>query len=324
MLKKLVYRLPSFVLPSWANTPCQPIYIQDMLQIVNACLLNQETFGRTFDCGSPDVFTYKQLISMTAEAAGLKRHFFNLPNIPVWFSKLWVCLISGASSKLVNPLVDSLTTPMLVSPRRQLPQSLRPSFTPIMEAISLSLPNHDGKRQTLHSKPNRRVRARNQVRSIQRLPMPHGLDALAIAEEYLAWLPKLFSGFVYVDTKGPDAVFLLKGFEFELLRLSFAPDRSSTDRQLFYITGGALAQEQQEANNKTYVSDATQAKLGRLEFRECPSGLHLFAAIHDYKPSLPWWIYLYTQALVHKFVMHRFGRYLEKLMRFNPREVAEQ
>ncbi len=298
MLKKLVYRLPSMGLPAWANTLCQPIYIHDLLHIVHGCLMNKSTYNQSFDCGSPEVLSYRQLIAVTAKTAGLKRRLVDLPNIPVWFSKLWVCLITGASSKLVSPLVDSLTTPMLVAADRKIPDSLEPPYTSMTDAIGASLPNKAGKRETLHSHPNKAVRSRNEVRSVQRLPAPNGLDALAVSEQYLSWLPKFFSGVVYVESTNSEVHFKLLSFKSVLLRLSFAPDRSSPDRQLFYISGGLLAQKKQK---------------GRLEFRVSPDSNCLFAAIHDYRPSLPWWIYLCTQALVHKFVMFRFGRYLQTL-----------
>ena len=82
--------------------------------------------------------------------------------------------------------------------------------------------------------------------------------------------------------------------------LLFASDRSADDRQLFYVTGGALAR----------VVDGTRP---RLEFRSVLDGKFVLAAIHDFVPRLPWFIYVMTQALVHLLVMRRFGRHLEGL-----------
>ena len=52
---------------------------------------------------------------------------------------------------------------------------------------------------------------------------------------------------------------------------------------------------------------------GRLEFREVLGGRYVLAAIHDFTPSLPWFIYNQTQARVHLWVMHAFQRYLKKM-----------
>jgi hypothetical protein len=52
---------------------------------------------------------------------------------------------------------------------------------------------------------------------------------------------------------------------------------------------------------------------GRLEFREVLGGEACLAAIHDFKPRLPWFIYKVTQALVHLWVMKQFARHLATL-----------
>ena len=80
-----------------------------------------------------------------------------------------------------------------------------------------------------------------------------------------------------------------------LLELTFARDRSASDRQLFYVTGGVLARP---------------TRRGRLEFRVTPDGAHLLTAIHEFEPRLPWPLYRATQALVHAWVMARFGEHL--------------
>jgi len=35
-------------------------------------------------------------------------------------------------------------------------------------------------------------------------------------------------------------------------------------------------------------------------------------AIHDFRPFLPWFFYVATQAVVHKFVMKAFQKQLER------------
>ena len=74
-------------------------------------------------------------------------------------------------------------------------------------------------------------------------------------------------------------------------------ERSSPERQLFYVTGGLLA-------------ETSGPRRGRLEFREVLGGAAVLAAIHDFTPTLPWWVYQVTQALVHLLVMRSFGRHL--------------
>ena len=80
-----------------------------------------------------------------------------------------------------------------------------------------------------------------------------------------------------------------------LLQLTRLDGKSWPDRWLFAITGGLLA--------------APGGKQ-RLEFREVLCGRHVLVALHDYRPRLPWYVYLLTQALLHLWVMRSFARHL--------------
>jgi hypothetical protein len=77
-------------------------------------------------------------------------------------------------------------------------------------------------------------------------------------------------------------------------------ERSGPDRELFRIEGGALV----AASNESHA---------RLEFREVLDGSAVLAAIHDYRPRLPWWLYNATQAQAHLAVMRGFARHLSRL-----------
>ena len=77
-----------------------------------------------------------------------------------------------------------------------------------------------------------------------------------------------------------------------------------------YFTGGALARIGFEPR-------------GRLEFREVLSRRCLLAAVHDFRPRLPWRLYRATQAVAHLFVMRLFGRHLARLAERPPTETPE-
>jgi hypothetical protein len=80
-----------------------------------------------------------------------------------------------------------------------------------------------------------------------------------------------------------------------LLVLAYAPDRSTPDRQLFFVTGGALSRKDFR---------------GRFELRQVLDGRTLMTAIHDFAPRLPWFIYVLSQAQFHAWVMAAFRRHL--------------
>jgi hypothetical protein len=112
----------------------------------------------------------------------------------------------------------------------------------------------------------------------------------------MAWLPKIMFPFILVRIEKDKVFMCFISQAWRLLVLHWSPQRSSSDRQIFYIIGGVLAQKKPE---------------GRLEFRVTKDKLHLISAIHDFIPALPWYIYRYSQALVHLLVMTYFGKHLQ-------------
>jgi hypothetical protein len=130
-----------------------------------------------------------------------------------------------------------------------------------------------------------------------------------VAEEYYRWLPTLVRPLLRCEIREGGKLRLCLGFTHWLLvEFSHAPTRSSENRQLFYITGGVLARTHDNAR-------------GRIEFREMLDRRWVLAAIHDYTPKLPWYLYSSTQALVHLLVMRRFGRHLGKIREAESRTV---
>jgi hypothetical protein len=93
------------------------------------------------------------------------------------------------------------------------------------------------------------------------------------------------------------ALFSIFGLNLVLLELKLSEERSNPDRQLLYIMRGLLV-----ANGGS----------GRLEFRVVLNRRFTLAAIHDYSPSLPWFVYKHTQAKIHLMVMKAFGRELQR------------
>jgi hypothetical protein len=136
------------------------------------------------------------------------------------------------------------------------------------------------------------------VRSIQRLPALPTRDAAWIARQYMEWLPRFFSKLIRVvpsKTRNDTIEFRLSFLPWPLLVLEFVQGTSDANRQKFHIVGGFLSRTQ---------------NTGWLEFRQVSRKRFTLAAIHEFIPALPWLIYRMTQAPLHQFVMHAFGRYL--------------
>ncbi len=299
MLYRLVKRLPAMICPRWTDTPTHPIADVDVVSLLSYCLENPQVWGETYDIGGPDVVTYREMILLLARLMGVSRHLIRFPFFTPGLSRLWVSLVTGAPSALVTPLVQSLTHPMVAKDRR-LQAAAGLGGLSLEKALSETLAQmgNGPLAKPLAFVGNRGNALDSVVRSVQRLPLPLGRDASWAALEYANWLPHRFF-FLRVRVEGNFLRFYIRFIPMALLVLEYSIERSAPDRSLYYIRGGLLAQA---------------IGRGRLEFRESWNRKFLISAIHDYRPSLPWFIYRYTQAKVHLYVMAQFGRHLARVV----------
>jgi uncharacterized protein YbjT (DUF2867 family) len=300
----LVQRLPFMLLPKWTQSLTQPIALVDVVRAIERVLGDTRYFGRHFDIGGPEVLTYRQLLERTAAVLGRRSRLINAPIFSPRLSKLWVSLFGGAPLSLVGPLVDSLRHSLVVVPN-ELQSELAKGAMSLDDALRTAV---DGTGKLLphpnaeaRSEAGRVRRQAKRVRSVQRLPLPPGWTAREAAQEYYRWLPRFVWPFLRckVDLRG-HCRFHLRGCKrLLLLELSLSPERSQDNRQLFYLTRGFLAQP-----------DNAKA---RFEMREVLNGRWVIAAIHDYAPTLPWYLYNLSQAQIHLWVMRGFARHLRRL-----------
>ena len=296
ILIRLVSRLPLMVCPTWTRNLCQVIVLKDVVRCLAACLDDPHLQGRTFDLGAEPPMSYREMIHETALILRKKRHLLTVPFFSIGLSRLWLRLVTGAPRDLVYPLIESLSESMLVRPEYAWPLTGW-RFQSFKEAAAEALPPMLSGAEAPHAfrGPNHNPRG-STVRSIQRLPLPPGRHASWVAEQYLALLPKLFFNLIKVRRQDNKILIQLGFLPITLLELEYSPARSSPDRQLFYVRGGLLCRR-----------GHTQ---GRLELRETLGGTACLAAVHDFQPALPWFIYRWTQAEIHRWFMYRLGEQL--------------
>lgn len=314
LLVSLVKRLPAMLTPKWTLSPTQPIALVDVVRAVRHCLADPSAYVGAFDIGSPDVMSYRDMMRRTAEVLGLRRPMVSVPLFTPGLSKLWVSLITRTPLALVGPLVESLRHEMTVEDN-PLQRWLLPDALGFEEALRRALESSPVPAPRLARRgPDRRcAREESTARSVQRLPRPAGASGRWIAEEYVRWLPTSpIPGIRCTTTAtdaGPVASFHLGSFREPLLVLRLAPERSSDDRALFYVEGGMLARTDGARPDGARTDGA---RPGRFELRLTPDGTHVLAAVHDFRPRLPWFVYQLTQAKVHALVMYLFGRHLAR------------
>jgi uncharacterized protein YbjT (DUF2867 family) len=296
IVETLVDRLPIIALPRWTETLTQAIFIRDLVRIIEAVLQKNASSSQVFDLGSPETVPYQYLLQTVAKIKKTKNFFVSIPWIPRWLSKLWVSLISGQPAELVYPLIDSLVHPMTVrtSHRWKEPHW---EWTPLDAALQKSIDSNRLPQRPLNKVLQEKTEPASVVQSVQRLPAPPTWSMRRVAHYYIKWLPRFLWPLLKTSVQDDEMLIAFSFYRKPLLRLKLAPESTFKGRELFRITGGLLSKK---------------GAKGRLEFRHSPEDDFFIAAIHGFEPRLPWFIYRYTQALVHKFVMSRFGAQLKK------------
>jgi hypothetical protein len=153
------------------------------------------------------------------------------------------------------------------------------------------------------------------VRSVQRIPLPHGMNVAWMAAEYGKFHHTVFRFLVRGETKqNGDTNVKLRASGLSLLELSFSPRHSHPDRVFYFITGGILT--------RPHSHRVAELK-PRLEFRRVLSGDFVIVALHDYVPALPWPIYAATQALAHLMFMWLFANKMRKISKRLSKEPSK-
>ncbi|MEY6432635.1 NAD(P)H-binding protein [Thioalkalicoccus limnaeus] len=306
-LVDLVRRLPLIPLPGAAQSVTRPIALADLIRAIRQCLGRPEIYRGSFDLGGPDCLSYEQMARETAAILGLRRVIIRIPFIPLGLAAWAARLVSGAPASLIGPVIESLPqdTRMRDNPLQQI---VGVASIPFCQALAAAL---DARRRRLPSprQPTRRrdrilLRRASLVRSIQRIILPPGQDAAWVAGNYFRWLerggvwPLICS---HCDQDGSWTL-CLRWPRLRLLTLRHAAAQSSRQRQVYRVGGGLLCR-----------TDAPGQ--ARFEFQTLLGDRYTMAAIHDYAPALPWYLYRWTQAPFHRWVMRRYQRHLARLAR---------
>lgn len=290
ILLKLVKRLPVMICPRWTQTRTAPVDLETVLTSLAEASLNQNCYGKIYDLAGCQPLTYLEMMRETARFLGKKRYFFTVPFFTPTLSRLWVSLITNTPKDLVYPLIESLEHPMVPAKDRYFSKDwLNRTYFDLLPKVSFKV---HARKNLFRFRPSGKT-----VRSVQRLPLPSGQNAQWVKERYLDWLPKFVWPLIRVTTSGDVARLSLRFWHEPLLVLEFSKERSQPDRQVLYIKGGLLV---------------ARKGGGRLEFRVVLNRKFVLAAIHEYQPSLPWFIYKYTQAKVHLLTMRAFGQNLAR------------
>ena len=308
LVADMATRLPVILLPRWANGRKHPIALPDVIRAIVRVLEAPELRGGSYDLGGPRILDVRTILRRASILFDHKRPVWMVPLVPPALFRAWARVLSPSTHPdIIRRTVDALRFDT-VARDNPLQRAIVRDASPPRWALRRS---PDSPRREVSPSPraahqrddDRVMRTERPVRSIQRLPLPPGRDARWTAEHYFAWLPRFFLHTIRTTrTPQGDVRFVSRFPSIDLLRMRYLPDRSSSDRMVYVIEGGLLAQ-------------AVASRSARLEFREVLDGRAVLAAIHDYRPSLPWRLYVLTQAVVHLLAMKTYAWHLAVVAR---------
>jgi uncharacterized protein YbjT (DUF2867 family) len=104
----LARKFPIVLIPRWGENRCQPIGVRDVLKYLVGCMETPETGGRTFDIGSKDILTYKEMLAQLAQALDKRIRFFPIPVPSTHLYSYIISLITPVPEPITRCLFDGL------------------------------------------------------------------------------------------------------------------------------------------------------------------------------------------------------------------------
>ncbi|MFC3419534.1 NAD-dependent epimerase/dehydratase family protein [Salinicoccus hispanicus] len=294
ILHNLVKRLPGMLLPSWAYNRTHPVALKDVITGLTRVVRREPDNNEAIDIGGPDEKTYKELFVETAEVMDKKLPMVDVPIIPIFLSKLWVRLIAQKPKEMVYPLLESLTHSMVMR-KENYEEGISNAPTTFKESVRIALDSEmDSSSKSGIEIVQKEDVEKNDVKSVQRIRIPKQWSIDDTADYYVNWLSRVGGKFISTKVEEDQTSIALPFFKTPILILDRSEARSYENRILYYIKGGKFSHEREEGR-------------ARLEFRRVLDTDEVLIAIHEYEPTLPWFVYTLTQAKIHLIVMKAFG-----------------
>ncbi len=116
LTRQLVKNLPAMVVPKWAETPTQPIGIDDAIAYLAAVVDEPEALGRTFEIGGADVVTYLEMMQQASEEMhGRRIPVRTVPVLTPRLSSRWIALVTDVDTTTAANLIESMSTEVVVT-----------------------------------------------------------------------------------------------------------------------------------------------------------------------------------------------------------------
>lgn len=306
LLVRMVRTMPWIPLPPTAETGIRPLLVADLVAAIGHCVGDPDAFHQSYEVAGPERVTLRGLLEDAAGECGARPRIQVLPTLgPRGFAALLRLLNPSLHPEFLHTFLATLDAEVQV-PQNLVERAVAGHPQTFQEALRAAVRAEMATQAAApphRAQDDRLIRQDARVRSIQRMHLPRGRNAAWMAEHYFAWLGTLLPPLLRTERgeSGGWTVFAHPG-RLRMLALDFKPTHSSPDRVMYFITGGLLAR---------FLGGRT----ARLEFRDFLEGRFTMVAIHDFNPALPWYVYRFTQAVIHGVVMAAYQRHMARLAR---------
>ncbi len=117
VIRDLVNHLPLMLTPSWVYTRSSPIALENLLDYLVRVPYLEQTAGRCFDVGGPEVLTYKQIMRQFADVVGKNPIIIPVPVLTPRLSAYWLRLVTTVPTNIARALIEGLKQDVIADDR---------------------------------------------------------------------------------------------------------------------------------------------------------------------------------------------------------------
>ncbi|UPK75325.1 NAD(P)H-binding protein [Nocardioidaceae bacterium SCSIO 66511] len=115
LTRQLVEHLPAMVTPRWVRTRTQPIAVDDVVRYLVGVLEVEDTVGRAFEIGGPEVLKYLTMMRRLAAIEGRPMLVVPVPLLSPGLSSRWLSLVTDVDTQTGRALINSMTNEVVVT-----------------------------------------------------------------------------------------------------------------------------------------------------------------------------------------------------------------
>ena len=114
LMRELVNHLPVMITPRWVRTKAQPVAVVDVVRYLSSVLELDETSGRVFEIGGPEVLTYEKAMHRVARISHRPLFILPVPLLTPKLSSRWLALVTSVDVQTARNLVESMSNEVVV------------------------------------------------------------------------------------------------------------------------------------------------------------------------------------------------------------------